>query len=258
MKLNLPRAALLLLLFLAFHNFADAQKRRPVPTNRNAAPAAKRVAETPGAAVVLDETLSVLRSKPSLYAEPIQRLRRGRRVQIVGSAESDGVKFFRIAAPASKPGWVQADAVFTRSRPADEARLAALVQASNGFERIELAAEFLGLYPESPLRPTILLLFGDIIEETALKLSRDAINRLDRREMAASAAPMHSYFLNFVGLDRYRKLGIRFLFNPATRRFHYDGSSWGEIVKKHPAAAEAAEARSRLEALEEKLKAKGQ
>ena len=41
--------------------------------------------------------------------------------------------------------------------------------------------------------------------------------------MAATQAPMHSYYLNFNMLDRYRKLGVVFLFNPATRQYHYSG-----------------------------------
>jgi hypothetical protein len=69
----------------------------------------------------------------------------------------------------------------------------------NGFDQIELAAYYFTLYPDSKFSPAILLLFGDLCQETAVRLSKDANSRLDRREMAASAAPMHSYFLNYVG-----------------------------------------------------------
>ncbi len=100
------------------------------------------------------------------------------------------------------------------------------------FDQIETAVEFFNMYPASKFRPSILLLFGDLLEETAAKLSKDAGNRLKLKEMAASAAPAHSYFLNFVSLDRYRKLGITFLFNSAAKQFHYDGASWNEIVRK--------------------------
>ena len=71
--------------------------------------------------------------------------------------------------------------------------------------------------------------------------------------MAASAAPVHSYFLNFVSLDRYRKLGILFLFNPAARAFHYDGWSWKQLTAKYPTSTEAVEAQKRLDALNTKL-----
>ena len=71
--------------------------------------------------------------------------------------------------------------------------------------------------------------------------------------MAASGAPLHSYYMNFVSLDRYRKLGITFLFNPAERAFHYDGTSWKDIITKYPATSEAAEAQKRLDSLKLKM-----
>lgn len=230
------------------------QKSRPAP--RTAKPSANKAKEVGSTAVVMDETLSVLRAKPSLFADAIQRMRRGRKVQILGVAEADGVRFFRVTAPPSSAGWVQADAVFGRFREGDDARLARLVQASNGFDQIELAAAFFELFPRSPFRPAILLLYGDLLEETAARLSKDAASRLDRREMAASAAPMHSYYLNFNMLDRYRRLGVVFLFNSNTRQFHYDGASWRTIAAEFASAPEAAEAQKRLDSLKEKM-AKG-
>jgi hypothetical protein len=71
--------------------------------------------------------------------------------------------------------------------------------------------------------------------------------------MAATGAPLHSYFMNFVSLDRYRKLGITFLFNPSARAFHYDGASWKDIISKYHDAPEAAEARKRLDELKVKM-----
>ena len=174
-------------------------------------------------------------------------------MQILGVAEADGVKFYKVTAPPNNFGWVQADAVFGKFRITDEERLARLVQASDGFDQIEIASMFFELYPNSPFRPAILLLFGDLLEETAAKLSKDAGSRLSRREMAASAAPSHSYYLNFVSIDRYRKLGIVFLFNSSVRTFHYDGSSWKEIVAKYSKSNEAAEAQKRLDSLKEKM-----
>ena len=85
-------------------------------------------------------------------------------------AEVDGVKFYKVAAPPDKFGWVQADAVFGKFRVGDEERLARLVQASDGFDQIEVANEFFALYPDSKFRPSILLLFGDLLEEVAVKL----------------------------------------------------------------------------------------
>ena len=203
--------------------------------------------------VVMDETLSVLRLRPSLFAQPVQRMRRGRVVKILGVTEADGVKFYRVSAVPLAAGWVQADSVFGKFREGDDARLALLVRSMKGFDQIEAAVEFFNLYPNSQFRPALLLLYGDLLEEAAASLSKNANSRLDRREMAASAAPIHSYYLNYVGLDRYRRLGILFLFNPATRQYHYNGASWKELTKKYPATSESTEAQKRLDSLETKM-----
>ena len=234
------------LICLTFFVCADAQTKR---TSR----AAAKPREIGGTAVVMDETLSVLRQKPSLFALPVQRMRRGRVVRILGIAEADGVKFYRVIAPPSAAGWVQADSVFGKFREGDDARLAMLVRSMSGFDQIEAAVEFFDLYPESRFRPALLLLFGDVLESTAAKLSKDANSRLNSREMAASAAPNHSYFLNYVGLDRYRKLGIQFRFNNAPRQFHYDGASWNELTQKFASTNESAEAQKRLDSLKAKM-----
>ncbi len=247
------KISLFLAIAVCFVLQADAQKRKPSTSSR---PAAARSVEIGKSAMVLDETLSVLRDRPSLHANAIQRMRRGRIVKILGVAQADGVTFYRIAAPPSSTGWVQADAVFGKFRPGDEERMARLVQAQNGFEQLETANHFLSIYTKSSWRPPILLLYGDLVEVAAAKLSKDANSLLKRPEMAASAAPMHSYYLNFIRLDRYRRLGIRFHFNTTTRQYHYDGASWLEIVEKFPLSNEAIEAAKRLESMRANL-AKG-
>jgi hypothetical protein len=233
---------------------ADAQKRTSPAAHRS--PSVARAREA-GWAIVIDETLSVLRSRPSLFAQPIQRMRRGRRVQILAAIEADGVKFYKVTAPPGRQGWVQSDALFGRFRASDEERFARLVHSADGFDQIELAEAFFKLYPASRFRVPILLLFGDLLEDAAVKLSRDASSRLNRRKMAASGAPLHSYYLNFNMLDRYRRLGVTFLFNPSTRQFHYDGASWMEIIRKYPVSAEAGEARKRLESSKAKMEKQG-
>ena len=250
--MKLPIFAILFLLIFGLSEHVNSQTRRSAGKARTPVAAAPVVGKS---AVVVDETLSVLRSRPSLFTEALQRMRRGRKVQILGVAEADGVTFYKVTAPPANTGWVQADALFGKFRAEDEKRLATLVQASSGFEQIEVAVQFLDLYPESQLRPPILLLFGDLLEETAGRLSRDAGSRLSRKEMAATGAPLHSYYLNFVSLDRYRKLGIGYKFNSATRQFHYDGASWKEILAKFPSSPEAIEATKRLNALKAKLDA---
>lgn len=247
-------SSLLLLILILYGELAAAHAQvRPQPSKTpvsvQASPKTREIGST---AVVIDETLSVLREKPSLFAPSIQRMHRGRVLKILGTAEADSVRFYKVAIPG-KFGWVQSDAVFGNFRAGDEERLARLVQASEGFDQIEIANEFFNLYPKSQFRPAILLLYGDLLEEVAAKLTKDSNNRLSRREMAASGAPLHSYFLNFVSLDRYRKLGITFLFNPATRAFHYDGASWKEVADKFPNLPEAAEARKRLDSLKRSM-----
>ena len=227
-----------------------SQTRRPV--RRTSAPAAK-AREVGQMAYVMDESLSVLRPKPSLFAVPMQRMRRGRVVKILGVTEADGVKFYRVSAIPTGSGWVQADAVFGKFRQGDDPRLARLLQSMNGFDQIEAATEFFNLFPTSQFRAAILLLYGDLLEDAAAKLSRDATRALSRAEMAASAAPLHSYYLNYVSLDRYRRIGVTFVFNPATKQFHYDGASWKQLVLKHAGTNEASEAQKRLDSLKEKM-----
>lgn len=244
-----------LLVLVVFISGSQAQNRntskKPVKK-----PAAAQTSNTiVNSAIVVDERLAVLRAEPSLYARPIQRMRLGRLVLISGSKQASGVTFYRVTAPPNNYGWVQAEAVVSKSRRGDDERLARLAQAANGFEQIETAMLFLAIFPNSTLRPAILLLLGDLIEEIALKLSAEATRRLDKREMAASGAPLHSFYLNYVSLDRYRKLGINFLFNSNTKLFHYDGWSWKEIVAKFPKSNEATEAQKRLDVLKTKMEA---
>jgi hypothetical protein len=141
---------------------------------------------------------------------------------------------------------VQAEAVVTPAVPRDDERLLRLVRASEGFDRVARARIFLDTFPRSPLRPAVLLLYGDAAEEIAAKLSREARSRLKEDEMIAGGAPAHSYFLNYSGLDRYRRQGVGFVFDRAAKQFHYDGAAWREVVRRHPRSAEAAEARRRL------------
>ncbi len=240
-----------LLILAAFALEVEAQRRPARTQARTASQTASR--DVRQAAIVMDETLSVLRDKPSLFGNAIQRMRRGRKIQILGSTEADGVRFLRVSAPPSATGWVQADAVFLKNRKEDEERFARLVMAAEGFPQIDLAIHFLNFYSVSEYRPSILLLLGDLLEDTATRLSREANSRLNRREMAATAAPLHSYYLNYVGLDRYRRLGIRFLFNPETRQYHYDGAAWQELAKDHANTSEAAESAKRLDELKQKM-----
>jgi len=200
------------------------------------------------AAVVVDERLAALRDAPDLTANLVRRLGRGRVVAVAGArASAGGVTFYRVAVTRRTGGWLQADAVVSPTRPGDDARLLRLARGSEGFDRLARARIFLDTFPRSSLRPAALLLFGDEAESAAAALTRDAARRLDEREMQAGGAPRASYFLNFNGLDRYRRQGVVFNFDEGAKRFSYDGAAFREILRRHPRSPEAAEARARLD-----------
>jgi hypothetical protein len=214
---------------------ADAQAKK------GRAPAGGR------AAVVVDERLSALRDAPALSANLLQRLGRGRVVALRGQRVArDGVTFYRVDVTRRTGGWVQSDALVAPSREGDDRRLLRLIDGSDDFDRVERAAIFLETFPRSALRPAVLLLLAESAEAAAQRLSQEARRRLDAREMTAGGAPLHSYFLNFNSLDRYRRHGVAFTFDAATRQFRYDGAAWREILRRHPASSEATRARESL------------
>lgn len=202
-------------------------------------------------AVVVDERLAVVREAPDASAMPIVRLRRGRSLTVTASKLLSGVGYYKVAVSRKRTGWIQREAVAARGRKGDDERLARLIFASGGFDRIDRARIFLELFADSPRRPEILLDFGDKIEEFAAKLSRDSARRLSTREMEASDAPRATFFLNFQALDRFRKIGIVFVFDDRNARYHYDGTSWREVTRRFPGSPEALAAAQRLARLDE-------
>jgi hypothetical protein len=248
-------ASICFLVCLVFLTGTIAQKNpAAVQTRKPSSAPQQKEKYFPG--TVIDERLAVLRMEPSFYSIPLQRMRRGRTVLIYSSREVDGVTFYSVTVPPDKRGWLQADAVASAGRPGDDLRLARLIQASEGFEQIERAALFLETFANSPLRPAILLYQGDLLEETAQKLTFEAHKKLNAEEMSANGAPVYSFFLNYAGLDRYRRLGIGFLFNAGTRYFHYDGECWKELAARFPESKEAVEAKKRLDDLGKKMELK--
>lgn len=211
----------------------------------------KRVPPGGNLAVVADERLAALRVAPNVYARLVQRLSRGRVVSIRGSKRSrDGLVFFQVAVTRRTGGWIQSEALVAPGRQGDDRRLAHLISGSDEFDRVARARIFLDTFPRSPLRPKVLLLLGDAAEEAAAKLSRESDRRFERREIPIDGAPEYSYFLNYNGLDRYNRQGIIFTFDRTTKRFHYEGAAWREIVQRYPKSGEAEDARKRLEALQ--------
>jgi hypothetical protein len=161
----------------------------------------------------------------------------------------EGVTFYRVAVTRRTRGWLQSEAVVSPAGNNDDERLLRLIRGSEDFDRIVRARIFLDVFPKSSLRPTVLMLYAEAAEEAAGKLSREAGRRLDEREMTAGGAPLFTYFLNYNGLDRYNRQGISFVYDRATKQFHYDGAAWREIVRRHSRSSEAERARSRLSAL---------
>lgn len=203
-------------------------------------------------AVVVDERLAALRRTPQLSGRLVRRLSRGRIVAIRGSrTTSEGLVFFLVNVTRRTHGWIQREAVVSASRAGDDRRLLDLIKASQGFDQIARARIFLDNFPRSPLRPQVLLLLSNAAEEQAAKLSRDAAQRLNGVTSTAPpfGAPEFSYFLNYTGLDRYNRQRVGFVFDRRTKRFHYDGAVWRELVRRYPNSPQAAEARKRLETL---------
>ena len=224
-------------LVLLFSVSAYAQQRRPAPRGGQRA-------------VVVDERLAVLRDEPSLSAHLLKRLSRGRLVSLITIKRSpDGVAFYRVAVTRRTRGWLQREAVVSPLRKGDDERLLSLIRASNDFDRIARASIFLETFPRSGYRPAVLLMLGAAAEDAARKLSSEAPRRLDEDEMKANRAVVFSYFMNFNGLDRYRRIGIDFVFDDVKKQFHYNGACWRELVRRFPRSEEAAEAIERLASL---------
>ena len=194
--------------------------------------------------VVVDERLAALRRTPELNAPLVRRLGRGRLVAIGGSrTTSDGVVFFFVRVTSRTRGWIQREAVVSATRAGDDKRLLDLIKDSQGFDQIVRSRIFLDHFRYSTLRPQVLLLLANAAEEEAAKLSRAAARRLND---AFSAAPEFTYFMNYTGLDRYNRQRVGFVFDPRTKRLHYDGAACRELLRRYPTSPEADEARKRL------------
>lgn len=191
--------------------------------------------------IVVDERLAVLRAGPQFSAVFLRRVGRGRVVAILDTKRSsEGVVFYRVAVTRRTRGWLQREALVTPARTGDDARLLELIKTSRYFDRIARARIFLDAFPRSPHRPAVLLILGDEAQKAAAKLSQDAARRLHSEELNATGASLASYFLNYSGLDRYRRQGIVFTFDSRTAQFQYDGAAWRELIRRHRGSAEAA------------------
>ena len=240
-KDNLTRSPLIILcagiVVLAIGAGLQAQPRRVPPGGR--------------IAVVVDARLAALRAAPNPSANLLRRLGRGRFVSIRGSQRTaDGLLYHRVAINRRTSGWLQNEAVVASWHANDDERLLHLIAGPDEFERAARAKIFLDTFPRSTLRPTVLLLYSQAAEEAAEQLTRSAQRQFTRNEVPENGAPLFSYFLNFNGLDRYNRQGVKFLFDEGTKAFHYDGAALREIVRRYPQTREADEARKMLAKLD--------
>ena len=232
------KLTLWLFLFLFLPNTIIAQQRKP--------PAGGRLA------IVVDERLAALRATPQLNGRLVRRLGRGRMVAVRSQKTSaDGITFLLVNVTSRTHGWIQREAVISPTRAGDDQKLLSLIERSQGFDRIVRARIFLDHFPRSALRPGVLLLLGDTAEQLAVRLSAEASRRLNEN---VGDVPEFSYYLNHTGLDRYNRQGITFVFDKTTKRFHYDGAAWRELIRRYQRSSQAADAKKRLDLLHSQLR----
>lgn len=208
----------------------------------------KRKTVTPGQrAIVVDERLSVLRTQPDIKAPLSQRLRRGRVVGIRGAKKSkDGKQFLHVSVTRNTRGWMLAEAVAKSGNATDAERLLKLVEESDDdFIKARLTKLCADEFRSTPSAPRCLLKLGEAADRAADRLTRDAKRRVGDEEPSAGLSK-RDYFLNFVGLDRYNRVGVIFDFDASADRIVYDGEAYRELAKRYPKSAEVEIAKNKL------------
>src|ERR1051325_1359285 len=196
-------------------------------------------------AVVVEERLAALRATPRLDGRLVRRLGRGPLGAVPpAKMNADGITFFLVNVTSRTHGWIQREAVVSATRSGDDHRLMRLIERSQGFDRLSRARIFLDHFTRSPLRPDVLLLLGDTAEDRAARRLKDN----------PGEAPEFSYYLNYTSLDRYNRQSVKFIFDHSTKRFHYDGSAWRELIRVYPRSSAASEAKNRLATLYSQLR----
>ena len=204
-------------------------------------------------AFVIDDRLSVLRRKPDLQSEVIRRVRLGHAVYVVGISKvtSGEPRFYRIAVTRRTRGWIHEAALAIQGHPGEDQRILALIEASQGIDKITLCRLLSQNFARSRLVARGTLLLGEEAERIAENLSPRIRRRLG--EVSSAFAAVRDYYLSDAGLDRYSKLGVAFEFNESTGEFVYDGKAYREVIKRFPASQEASVARGRLYANAKKI-----
>lgn len=228
------RSAVVLMLVVVVALTAVAQTRRKVyvPGQR---------------AIVFDERLSALRAQPHVKAALGQRLRRGRLVGILGTTTSkDGARFLRVAVSRNTRGWVLADAVVRPGHAADAERLMKLIEETDDeFTKARLAKLCAEEFRSTKFAPKALMILGAAGEIAAERLTRDAKRRTGDDEPSADVRKL-DHLLNFVGLDRYNRIGVTFDYDEASDRIVYDGAAYRQLLRRYPRSDEAQAAREKL------------
>lgn len=214
-------------------------------------------------AFVFDERLSALRLQPDVKAPLKQRLRRGRRVGVLGAVTNkDGAKFLRVAVSRNTRGWILADAVIRPGSAADAERLMKLIEETRDeFTKARLAKLYADEFRSTKFAPKALMILGAAAEGAAERLTRDARRRIgdDEADAGSNSGPdsgphssSHSrltrrtLMLNYVGLDRYNRIGVTFDYDAASDRIVYDGAAYRELARRHPLSDEARTARQKI------------
>lgn len=202
-------------------------------------------------AVIVDERLAALRQAPSFDGPLLRRLGRGRRVLVTAVRRgADGVHFCRVTVTRRTRGWLPRESLIFPRHQRDDERLRRLIDEAAGFNRLARAQIFLAHFPHSTHRPAVLAAAAETAERVAVELTRDARRRLAPENLRAGNAPADVYYLNYNGLDRYRRQGVAFVFHRGDQVFSYDGAHWREILRRYPQSAQAAQARAALAAHE--------
>lgn len=191
-------------------------------------------------AIVIDERLSVLRTQPDIKAPMLQRLRRGRAIGILASRKAkDGEMFWRVAVSRNVRGWVLAESAVKAGSVVDAERLLKLIEDSDDeFIKARLAKLCADEFRLTIVAPRCLLKLGETAERVAERLTRDAKRRIGDQEPSAGLNK-RAYFLNFVGLDRYNRIGVMFDYDATTDRIVYDEEAYLSLQRRYPKSAEA-------------------
>jgi hypothetical protein len=205
-------------------------------------------------AIVFDERLSALRARPDVKAPLKQRMRRGRRIGVLGASTArDGAKFFRVAVSRNTQGWVLAEAIIRPGVAADAERLIRLIEETRDeFTKARLARLCADEFRSTNFAPKVLMILGETAEGAAERLSRDAKRRVGEDDSDAgpnAGLTKRDFLLNYAGLDRYNRIGVTFDYDATSDRIVYDGAAYRELLRRYPRSAEARTAGERLEKL---------